>query len=156
MSLNRITSQLCDVTVFISGKNFDDDVLKQLSNIINDLLKDDTCFENTQLIKILATSCITRINFNFERKKFQDVLDDLKILEKCKFDIYANPEILKKKCNEAEAEAELSKRLLSSEFEKLKVASEELENVKENIKMYYDISQMFLRTNNATIKKRKT
>ncbi|CAF3473613.1 unnamed protein product, partial [Rotaria socialis] len=47
------------------------------------------------------------------------VSDDLKVLEKCKFDIYANPEIFLKKI---EAEAELNKRLLSSEFEKLKVA----------------------------------
>lgn len=127
-----MTTQLFNVTVQMSSKKFDECLkvfpffkvvllnltmfyLQELSNIINNLLKDANCFENEQIVKVLTTSCMTRININFEKNKYQgnitiakcryinimsilDVLTDAKILEKCKFDIYANSEMFLKKC----------------------------------------------------------
>ncbi|CAM4756924.1 unnamed protein product [Rotaria magnacalcarata] len=55
----------------------------------------------------------------------------------------------------SEAEVQLNRRSLDAEFDKLKVFSEEIDNVKENINVHFDTYKMFLRTNKTMMKKRK-
>ncbi|CAM4982099.1 unnamed protein product [Rotaria socialis] len=96
MSLDKVTIKLVIVNVLMSRKKFDA-ALTEFSEIIDHFIKDDSWLQDAQVVDTLTNSCITRININFDKKRFEDVLFDMEILAKAKYDIYTGPEMFLKK-----------------------------------------------------------
>ncbi|CAF3345990.1 unnamed protein product [Rotaria socialis] len=115
MSLDTWDQKIGHATVLLH-KNKEDDALKILTEIIDDMSKNVTGLKNEEKADLITTACLERINIHFDKKMFEEVLIDFNILEKNHYDIYLHPDSCLKKTESME---QVARANLDMEFKKM-------------------------------------
>ncbi|CAF1263707.1 unnamed protein product [Rotaria sordida] len=96
MSLDKLHLKLGKALVLLH-KDEPDNAYKELTVIINELVKTNTPLHNEEANDLLIVSCLERVNLSYEKKKFQEFLYDVQLLQKLNYDIYSNSDLALKK-----------------------------------------------------------
>ncbi|CAF1000560.1 unnamed protein product [Rotaria sordida] len=117
MSLIDLRSKYGSVDTLLLENQFDK-ALNELTNVINTLVNNNTLIQDKDSRNLLIVACIKRIDLNYQRKKFNDILNDIKVLESVNYNVYRNFDLFAKKL---EAKSEIHKDDLNDKLQKLEV-----------------------------------
>ncbi|CAF4716203.1 unnamed protein product, partial [Rotaria sp. Silwood1] len=117
MSLKDLRSKYGSVDTLLLENRFDK-ALDVLTNVMNTLVNDNTLIQHKDARNLLIVTCIKRIDLNYKRKKFNDILNDIKVLENVNYNVYSDFDLFAKKL---EAKSEMHKDDLNYELRKLEV-----------------------------------
>ncbi|CAF1152745.1 unnamed protein product, partial [Rotaria magnacalcarata] len=118
MSLHTWDQKIGHATMLLH-KNKEDDALKILTKIIDDMSKNVTGRKNEEKADFITIACLERINIHFDKKMYEEVLIDVNILESNHYDIYLHPD---SRLKNMESMEHVARANLAMEFKKMKVA----------------------------------
>ncbi|CAF2995550.1 unnamed protein product [Rotaria socialis] len=96
MSLDTWDQKIGRATMLLH-KNKEDDALKILTEIMDDMSKNVTGLKNGEKVDFITIACSERINIHFDKKMYEEMLIDFNILENNHYDIYLHPDSCLKK-----------------------------------------------------------
>ncbi|CAF1644683.1 unnamed protein product [Rotaria magnacalcarata] len=140
MNTQEIMSSTGEVK-FLLYKNREDEAIAVLSNIIHRLFTSNQYQRDEKMKDVLILSLLERLDINFKKNKYQDVVLDVAAIKQLGYDIYSDKNIF---LIYHQAKTEVHNEKMLNDFKMFKLPSDEdIETTQENITIHHNAKIMF-------------